>query len=449
MSPSNPGVAGALATTMSGGAVARGPARSWGVRGCLIALGLLVLLAVGARVIALVQLGVAEGDDFTAYWDGARAVAAGHSPYEWLRENRPLEISDYHYAPLLAVLLAPLTPLLTYEAARWLWLLFSVGCLAAALVVIWRTSGLRLDRARPAAALPFVILLPAMVSALGTGKVSPQLLLLIAAAYALLADERAVAAGGAFALVAYLKSFPGLLVGYLLLRRRWRALAATVVSGLVLLGLTLLVLGWEPHWAYLTGVVPAQRRWFGMPLDISLNGFWTRLLIPNLFTTPLLNADLLGLALIALTSAAVLAATAWAIWRAPADARSQGLCFALAVAAMLLVTPINGHYNLIIAALPLAVLAADVQRTWPRGLRGLLVVLLFLSLPVEPCDLAPLRDWCLAAPSGALADDLVWRQGWGTLLISGPLFGLVLLWALLFLRCRALGSEGSPARADS
>ena len=58
------------------------------------------------------------------------------------------------------------------------------------------------DRARLAAVLPFAIMLPAMMSALGTGKVSPQLLLLIAAAHALLAAERDGATGGALALVA-------------------------------------------------------------------------------------------------------------------------------------------------------------------------------------------------------------------------------------------------------
>jgi hypothetical protein len=407
------------------------------------ALALLVLLAIAARVVGVVQVGLVEGDDFTAYWNGARAVAAGESPYAWLEEARPLEVSDYHYAPLLAVLLAPFTRLVSYETARWLWLGFSVVCLVGALWLIWRTSGLRLCRARLAAALPFVILLPAMVSALGTGKVSPQLLLLIAAAFALLAADRPAAAGGALAVVAYLKSFPGLLVGYLLLRRRWRALAAAVGAGSVLLGLTLLALDWEPHWAYLSGVVPAQRRWFGMPLDVSLNGFWTRLLVPNLFTTPVVSAAPLGIGLSALTSATVLAATGWAIWRASADPRGQRLTFALAVAAMLLVTPINGHYNLIIAALPLAVLAADTQRTWPHGLRGLLIVLLMLSLPVEPCDLAPFRDRCLADPTGGLANDLVWRHGWGTLLISGPLFGLVALWALLFRLSTEPGRRGA------
>ena len=103
-------------------------------------------------------------------------------------------------------------------------------CLVAALWLVWCTSGLRLDRAPLAAILPFFILMPAMMSALGTGKVSPQLLLLIAAAYALLAAERDGAAGGALALVAYVKSFPGLLLGYLLLRRRWRALAAAIIA---------------------------------------------------------------------------------------------------------------------------------------------------------------------------------------------------------------------------
>ncbi len=437
MSPSNPGVAGALATTMSGGAVARGPARSWGVRGCLIALGLLVLLAVGARVIALVQLGVAEGDDFTPYWNGARAVAAGHSPYGWLAENRPQEVPDYIYPPLLAMLLAPATVVLDYAAARWAWLALSAACLIAATLLAWRASGLRTERPGGLALVPLLVLLPAGTSALGSGTLSPVLTLTTAATFAALLARHTGPAGGLVAIAADLKSFPALLGGYLLVRRHWRAALVGCGAGLLLLGASLLAIGWDAHWAYLTGVIPAQRRWFGMPLNVSLTGLFTRLFSQSGFGQPVVEAPVVAQLAILLTAAALLAATAYAVWRAPADRDGEAAAFALAVVAMLLLSPINGQYNLVIALVPMMVGVATVQRAWPRHLRWFLLIALLLSLPVEPCDLAPLRDSCLAASTG-LADDLVWRHGWGTLLVSGPLFGLVLLWALLFQRCRAL-----------
>lgn len=405
--------------------------------------GLLVLLALVLRVIPLVQTGLAEGDDFTPYWNGAAAVAAGQSPYAWLAEHRPQEVTDYIYPPLLAVLLAPATRVLDYAVARWAWLGIGVGCVLTGLWLIWRTTGLTVHGPSRLAAWALVVLLPLLLGPLGTGQLTPLLFLLITGAHALLVARRPVVAGGALAGAAYLKSFPGLLIGYLLLRREWRGLAGAVGGGLGLVGLTLLGVGWEPHWAYFAGVVPAQRRWFGMPLDVSINGFWTRLLMDNGFTTPVVSANALGVAAIAATTLVVLGLTGWAVWRLPAGRAQESLGFALVVAAMMLVAPINGQYNLLLAVLPLAVLVAHVQAAWPRDLRWLLVILLLLSLPVEPCDLVVFRDACLA--SGGLYEALVWRQGWGTLLVSGPFFGLLLLWGVLLRLC----AEASGAVAST
>ncbi|HWP29766.1 MAG TPA: glycosyltransferase 87 family protein [Chloroflexota bacterium] len=379
--------------------------------------GLLVLLALVLRVIALVQVGLAEGDDFTPYWNGAAAVAAGQSPYAWLAEHRPQEVTDYIYPPLLAVLLAPATRVLDYAVARWAWLGIGVGCVLIGFWLIWRTTGLTVHGPSRLAAWALVVLLPLLLGPLGTGQLTPLLFLLITGAHALLVARRPVVAGG--------------------------ALAGAVGGGLGLVGLTLLGVGWEPHWAYFAGVVPAQRRWFGMPLDVSINGFWTRLLMDNGFTTPVVSANALGVAAIAATTLVVLGLTGWAVWRLPAGRAPESLGFALVVAAMMLVAPINGQYNLLLAVLPLAVLAAHVQAAWPRDLRWLLVIVLLLSLPVEPCDLVVFRDACLAR--GGLYEALVWRQGWGTLLVSGPFFGLLLLWGVLLRLC----AEASGAVAST
>jgi hypothetical protein len=148
---------------------------------------------------------------------------------------------------------------------------------------------------------------------------------------------------------------------------------------------------------------------------------------------------------IALAVAALLGATGYAVWRAGGDWPSRAAAFGLTVVAMLLVSPINGQYNLVIAVVPLAVTIAHVQAAWPRRLRWLLLVALLLSLPVEFCDLALLRDACLDPSGGVPVKELPWRQGWGNLLISGPFFGLLALWALLFrLSVEPRPGAGSP-----
>ena len=47
----------------------------------------LILTMSGARVVNTIEDALVEGDDFTPYWNGASAVAAGLSPYGWLAEN--------------------------------------------------------------------------------------------------------------------------------------------------------------------------------------------------------------------------------------------------------------------------------------------------------------------------------------------------------------------------
>jgi hypothetical protein len=410
-----------------------GRARGWALWVGAGALALVVLVAISARVVGLVQLGLVEGDDFTPYWNGAIAVASGQSPYAWLAENRPQEVPDYIYPPVLAMLLAPAVPVLDYTAARWAWLGLSVLCLAAATVLVWRACGLRLRGPGAMALVPLLVLLPSASSALGAGTLSPALTLAAAATFAAVLARRADLTGGLVAVGAYLKSFPALLGGYLLLRRQWRAALVALGVGLALVAGSLLVLGWEPHWAYITGVIPAQRRWFGMPLNVSVTGVFTRLFSDGGFGTPVLDAPGLAQIAIVVTSGALLVATGYAIWRARTDRAGEAAAFALAVVAMLVLSPINGQYNLVIALVPLGVAAAAVQHSWPRHLRWLLLIALLLSLPVEPCDLAPLRDACVG-PEG-LSGGLPWREGWGSLLITGPLWGLLALWALLFRLC--------------
>jgi hypothetical protein len=389
----------------------------------LLGIAVLVLLfcyvVATAAVITAIDgvLRTGELNDFIHYWSGAGSVAAGHSPYEWLAENRPQSLSDYGYPPLLALLLAPVTRVLDYSTARWAWLGFSALCLVLGWALAWTTSGLHRRWRSVYAWLPFFALLPWAAQALTLGQLSPQLLLVVVAAFAALGTRRPGTAGALVVIGACLKTFPGLLGGYLLLRRQWRAGLVALATGLVLLAGMLLVLGWEPLWAYLTGVIPAQRYWFGgLSNRVTFTGFFTHLLIPNPFTTPVTPAEVLGQGLIAATTLALLAATGHGIWRARRDWDGDALAYALAVVAMLLVSPLSGPYNLIIAFLPLAVAAARIQTTdaYRRGWLVAAMILLFLPLRSVP---------------------LILTSDWESALRWVPLFGLLALWSLLLRLC--------------
>ncbi|HZR98103.1 MAG TPA: glycosyltransferase family 87 protein [Chloroflexota bacterium] len=420
----------------------------WALLSAFGAIGLLLLALSAARMLDLVASMLATGDDFTPYWTGATAVAAGQSPYGWLAENRPQEVRDYIYPPLLALLLAPLTPLMDYPTARWAWLGFSLLCTILGLALVWRTSGLTAHGPSALALLPFLALLPPTMGALGFGQLSPQLFLATAAAYAALRRKRSGTAGALVALAAGLKSFPAVIGLYLLMRRQWCGCLAALAVAMLVAAWSMLVLGPGTLWTYLTAVIPAQRPWLAAMSNVSFTGLFTRLFSANLFAVPVVVADGVAQGAIAVCSVAVLSISGYAIWRARRDWRGESAAFGVAVAAALLVSPINGTQNLLIAALPLAVAAAAVQAEWPRHLRWLLLVMLLLSLPVEYCDLAPLRDWCLTEPSGLPIQAMPWRQGWGNLLTAGPLAGLLVLWGLLVALCLEPGVCRAPTRAD-
>jgi hypothetical protein len=177
-----------------------------------------VLLCAGwyMRRCWLLQMPDPGPSDFQFYYQAARHVWHGGSPY--------LE-GGYVYAPLLALLLAPLGAF-DYYTARWIWFAVSHAAFLGAGFLLWQ----RLGRGR--AALCAVALVWAAGGAaeegFGLGQVDAVLALLAVAAITSGGALRAASAAGGFAL----KFFPGILA---LLERRWRALAATAALSAALL----------------------------------------------------------------------------------------------------------------------------------------------------------------------------------------------------------------------
>jgi len=398
----------------------------------LVAYGLFLAVDETGMLLLLVN---SPANDFYDYWSGAQSLVEGRELYGWLAVPRPAgRPLEYVYPPPLALLLAGPAAVLDFPTARVLWLAFSALCLVLALRLIWqRWARDDADHQRLVAAV-WLPLLPATTWALGIGQLSPQLLLLFAGAYAALSARRPILAGCLLALGAAIKVFPAFVGGYLLLRHNWRAAIGGVVCGVSIVALTALVVGWEPYRTYLTEVVPAQRRIFAAPFNVSVVGFFTRLLAENPYTKPVVGASGAATAAVALCTTALLVATAYGVWqdRLAADGAAS---YALVVTATLLVAPINGRYNLVIALLPLAVAANGAQARWPHGRAWLLLAAVLLSLPVELYDLWPVRYFYAVQFPTLDLTELPWRQGWGNLLTAGPLLGLLVLWAVLLRQC--------------
>lgn len=383
----------------------------------------------GMLVLAVIYFQV----DFDVLWGAGSAVASGQNPYVGVTDGTLAELRGYVYPPLFALMLAPFTLVLDAATARWAWLASGLLCAAGSARLILRLVPLRIPEDRGLVLLVALPLAPVLTWALGVGQPSPELLLLVTAAYAALRARRGAVAGALLAVGASLKLFPAVLGGYLLLRREWTAAASALAVGLGLLAATSLLLGINLYWSWLAVLSRAQgdHSWVGEPLHLSLAAFFTRLFTARTTTTPIVAWDALAQLLIVSSSLGVLAAAGYAIWRARGR---EDVAYALAVVTMLLITPVSGQYNLVIAALPLAVAAARVRDDWPRQAGWLVTICVLLTLPADYCHLWPVAYWCVNVwdlPFSLLP----WRVGVGLLLDSGMLYGLVALWLLLLRQC--------------
>lgn len=382
-----------------------------------ILIGVPVGLAVGVnQALLILASGVYWGVDFSQYWTGAISVATGRHVYYWL-PGPPIDVAiSYPYPPFLAVLLSPLTRFWDSQTARGFWLVFSILCLVLGCYITARLTTVPGQRINGALWLSVLLILPATTWALGLGQISPQLLLIAVGALGLLWSRWPALSGTVMAIGLGIKLFPALLIGYLVARREWRAALLAVGTAGLLVGLTLLVLGGEIYHTYLTQVVPSQRWWLRWPYNVSVAGFFIRLETGPVFSRDPNAYAPFPVLPIAISSLFLVGVCAYGVWRAPAGRAGALAAYSLAIVTMLLTSPMNGNYNILILLLPLTVVLREwASATWWYRAGAYLAVLL-LSLPVQLCGDG---DWIL----------------WTCTLLDGPLAGHFLLFALLLYLC--------------
>jgi hypothetical protein len=202
----------------------------------LLFLGLLPILLVYEFTIALV--GHRFAFDFHTFWQAARAVTAGHSPYPTpgtILHAHPAA-GDYEYfvyPPPFVIALLPFAAL-PFGVAAGLYTLALVVSVAAALALLdvrdWRCYGVAF------AVIP-------VLSAFRLGAVTPLLMLLAAAAWRY--RDQWLKCGVAVGCATLLKLFLWPLVVWLLLTRRWRAAAAAAGVATVTTALAWAALGFK------------------------------------------------------------------------------------------------------------------------------------------------------------------------------------------------------------
>lgn len=319
------------------------------------------------------------GYDFITFWaasnltlDGEPAAAFDLARiYEAERIALPglRDIFAWHYPPTFQLLIAPLS-LLPYLASLAAWLAVT---LMAAIAVIRRLVP------SPQTVVLFLSF-PATWLNLMQGQTGFLTMALFGGAVLLL-ERRPVAAGILFGLLSCKPHFGPLVPLALLCGRRWTVFGSAAVTTIVFGAASAFLLGADVWLAF----------WHNMPLlrDVLEQGGvpWDKMV--SVFTA----LRLLGLGVLpsyvaqALLAVAAAAGAAWVWWRAV----PIRLAAAVLVSGALVATPYAFDYDLVLLAVPVALLARDgIERGWLPGDREVLLA----------AWLAPLLSPVIAHASG-------------------------------------------------
>ena len=347
----------------------------------IAALGILSLVVLAFRALQFGLLTRQEqwGYDFSFYWTAARHVLNGEAIYSAAQlagPYAPQGQDGFLYPPPFAAIVTPFAALFSdARTAEWVWTALGAAILLASVLALWRSE--RLGERFPilagrgrwllvAAAFAF----PPVVGELVLGNVHLILLGLLTLAWLGIRRGDTTGewiAGLAVVAAAIIKVFPGVLLLWFLLMRRYRAAAGVLVGAGVLTLVTVPVTGIEPWLQYPTVLA-----------NLSAPADTTDTLAPTVWLAPLLGftaarvlVTIVGLALLAWSAIGV---------RRPAgstagssDAAATARSFALAVTVAVLIAPAVYQHYLALLVLPVILgLGAGVSLP-ARGLAYLLM----------------------------------------------------------------------------
>lgn len=330
----------------------------------LAALAIVSIVVLAFRVLqfSVLTREIQWGYDLSAYWSAALRLLDGMSPYQAAQLSGPYGPQEqflYLYPPPLAAVVSPLAVLFPsdYRAAAWVWTSIGAVILVATVLALWRSE--RLGDRFPilsgrgrwflvAAALAF----PPVVGELVLGNVHLVLLGLLTIAWLGVRQSDARGewvAGVAVGLATVIKVFPGVLLVWFILTRRYRAAAGVVIGAGALALVALPITGLDPWLQY-----PTVLANLSSPTDT------TDTLAPTVWLAPLLGFTA-GRITVTVVGLAIVGWAAVRSSRPDSGARS----FAIAVTVSVLIAPALYQHYLALFVLPLVLgLATGVPIVW-------------------------------------------------------------------------------------
>jgi Glycosyltransferase family 87 len=192
--------------------------------------------------------GLIPGDSFTYLAAGER-LNAGHPLYALSPGDRPVGFEPPFFTvpllspPPIAVLFRPLAAI-PNEIGVYIWWIATIVILAA--VILWML------RERPIlVGFAVLVLSIPIVYQIGVGNLNGLIVAGTVGAWYLLTRRRDVAAGAVFAVMTAFKITPAVFLWWLITQRRWDAFKAFVVTGLIVLVVSVLGAGVQAHLEYL------------------------------------------------------------------------------------------------------------------------------------------------------------------------------------------------------
>lgn len=364
-------ISGAVPSSESGRRAITGAGLAFG----LTRPNILVLLCIGTLL--HVGVAVAQGAarrhqwDFSHYYVSALAMRNGINPYT--TDLRPLGlqlgldgIARATDTPFFLLCFGPLT-LLRPAPAYWIWFAINAAALALAMGLIVRTAP-RLDWRQLISLCAIILLYPPLANHIFYAQTQIVILLLVVVAMRALESPHDRTAGLALAVAGLLKVFPLAIVGYLVMRRRWRALAWAAIGLVAGTAATILAFGAERNAGFVAGTYLTRSVGFlARPANVTLGSFISRMfwyaagdvaVNPWLDWTRALTVVAAEAALIGLTIFATLPRTTAAHGDADTRVGYASRSFALWVVASIMLSPTAWIHYLVLLILPFMLIAA-------------------------------------------------------------------------------------------
>jgi hypothetical protein len=196
-------------------------------------------------------------------------------------------------------------------------------------------------------------------------KFGLTLLLLLTSAWVAQRRGHPFGAGALLGVAAAIKIVPGLFFLYYLIRGRWRPLVGGAIGGAAISLLAWAVLGTRAYEDYVFEVLPKAGRFTSGWGNASVHGIWHMLFFPQDpqgVCKPPYRSEALAQAGALLSALAIVALLAVATWRARTQ-RAEDHGFALAIVAMLLVSPVTWDHYFVLLLLPVTLLWLEL-RPW-------------------------------------------------------------------------------------